>query len=285
MRDAARKYIDDHGGFDAVLKRLFDAGDTTAVYLAMVDLIDPFSLPDPQLGVMITPGAVSWMLRKINAGVVEGVIFLSGVTRYLREKKKPSGAFTKWIHELEAKKSIEFIESWLNPDGNNNGTTVQTDMAIAALFALGRAPESWSIYSALQWFGKHEVWDGDRLHLRAFMNQNWMTALCLRALLNAGVPRSDAMIGNAIDYLCWSQSKLPMPEVNLKRDNAHRVGGWGFEEDNLILPDCDDTGTVLSALGLALERNPHAQAPRRSHHADAGGGAARAAERPRHAER
>ncbi len=254
IREKTRAYIDANGGFDAVLKRLFDAGDTTALYLAMVGLIDPFDLPDPQLGFMITPGAVPFMLRRINAGVIEGTLFLGGVTRYLREKKKPSRGITKWLHQREAEKGIEFIESWLNPNGNNNGTTVQTDMAIATLYAFGRTPESWSIYSALQWFRKHELWEGDKLHLRAFMNQNWVTALSVRALLNAWVSRSDEMIGNALDYLCWSQSKLPMPKVNLKRDNAHRVGGWGFEEDNLILPDTDDTGTVLSALGLALDR-------------------------------
>ncbi len=265
VREKTRAYIEAHGGFDAVLKRLYDAGDTTAVYLAMVDLIDPFSLPDPQLGFMITPGVVPFMLRSINAGVIEGVLFLGGVTRYLREKKRPSGAIKKWIHAREAEKCIEFIESWLNPNGNNNGTTVQTDLAIAALYAFGRTPESWSIYSALQWFQKHEVWEGEKLYLRAFMNHNWMTALCLRALLYAHVPRNEDMIGNAVDYLCWSQSKLPMPEVNLSRENAHRIGGWGFEEDNLILPDTDDTGIVLSALGLALDRtHMHTLAPARA---------------------
>lgn len=264
VRERARAYIDAHGGFDAVLKRLWDASDTTAVYLAMVGLIDPFELPDPQLSFMIIPGVLDFMLRSINAGVIEGTLFLGGVTRYLREQKRPSNRALRWLHAREAERGVEFIESWLNPNGNNNGTTVQTDLAIAALYALGRTPESTSIFSALQWFEKHEVWDGDKLYLRAFMNHNWMTALSLRALLYAHVPRNDEMISNAIDYLCWSQSKLPMPEVNLRREDAHRTGGWGFEEDNLILPDTDDTGIVLSALGLALDRtHMHALSPER----------------------
>ena len=33
-----------------------------------------------------------------------------------------------------ARKGIEFLEFWLNPNGNNNGTTLQTDLAIAALY-------------------------------------------------------------------------------------------------------------------------------------------------------
>lgn len=254
MREEARRYVDTHGGFDAVLQRLYDAGDTTALYVSMVDLIDPFSLPDPQLAFIVTPGLVPLMLRKMNAAVIEGMLFLGGVTRYLREKKKPSGPIERWVHRREAEKAIEFIESWLNPDGNNNGTTVQTDLAIAALYAFGLAPESRSIYSALQWFQRQHVWEGKTLHLRAFTNENWTTALSLRALLYAGVPRSDEMIRAAVDYLCFTQSRLPMPKVNLAREGAHRIGGWGFEQDNLILPDTDDTGVVLSALGHALDR-------------------------------
>lgn len=265
LREKTRRYIDTHGGFDAVLRRLYDAGDTTALYLAMVDLIDPFALPDPQLAFIITPGVVPFLLRKINAAVIEGILFLGGVTRYLREKKRPSNRIQKLLHAREAEKSIEFIESWLNPNGNNNGTTTQTDMAIAALFAFGRSPEDPTVFGALQWFQKHEMWNGDKLHLRAFMNQNWMTCMSLRALLYAHVPRSDAAVGAAVDYLCFSQSRLPMPEVNLRREGAHRTGGWGFEEDNLILPDCDDTGLVLSALGLVLDRtHMHALSPERA---------------------
>lgn len=60
------------------------------------------------------------------------------------------------------------------------------------------------------------------------------------------------MVQNALDFMCWSQSKLEMPELNLRREDACRAGGWGFEDDNLILPDTDDTGAVLGALGIAI---------------------------------
>ena len=254
VRERALAFINARGGIDAVIQKLYSAGDMTALYLAMVGLVDPFALPDPHLAFMLAPPALELMLKKINAGVVEGVIFLAAVTRYLREQQKPSPAPLRWVHEAEAQKCIEFVEGWLNPNGNNNGTTVQTDQAIGTLFALGRSPESVSIYSALSWFNKLKIWDERGLHLRAFTNENWVTALALRALLNAGVSRDDPTIGDGLDYLCWSQSKLPMPVTNLRRENAHLTGGWGFEEDNLILPDTDDTGTVLSALGLALDR-------------------------------
>ncbi|MDP2340003.1 MAG: oxygenase MpaB family protein [Deltaproteobacteria bacterium] len=256
VRAKTLAYINTKGGIDAVVKKLYAAGDMTALYLAMVGLVDPFLLPDPHLAFMLAPPLLEAMEKKINAGVVEGVIFLAGVTRYLRERKEPSHPPIKWVHDVEAQACIKYIEGWLNPNGNNNGTTVQTDQAIATLFAFGRSPESVSIYSALSWFGKLKVWDDDGvlLHLRAFTNENWVTALALRALLNAGVGRDEKCVADGLDYLCWSQSKLPMPVTNLRREGGHRTGGWGFEEDNLILPDTDDTGTVLSALGLALDR-------------------------------
>lgn len=256
-RALAKKYVDDHGGFDAVVDRLYAAGDVTAVYLAMIGQVDPWKLPDPHLAFMLAPPALDLMLTRMNAGVVEGFLFIAGVTRYLREQKKPSPEPIRWIHEQEAKQCIAFVEGWLNPNGNNNGTTVQTDQAIATLFAFGRSPESVSVFSALQWFNKLKLWSDDHqlLHLRSFTNENWTTALALRAMLEAGVARDDVAVQNGLDYLTWSQSKLPMPVTNLRRHDAHLVGGWGFEEDNLILPDTDDTGTVLSALGKALDRS------------------------------
>ncbi len=254
QRQWAKDYVDAHGGFDAVVDRLYAAGDMTALYLSMLGMIDPDRLPDPHLSFFLVPGAVDIMLRQMNAGVVTGFVFLAAVTRYLREKKSPSSLPIRLIHQREAEAAIAFIEGWLNPNGNMNGTTVQTDQAIATLYALGRTPESVSIYSALSWFEKLKLWDGDRLRLRAFTNENWVTAFALRAMLYAGVSRDDPAVADALDYLCFSQSKLPMPQVNLRRENATRIGGWGFETDNLILPDTDDTGIVMSALGLALDR-------------------------------
>lgn len=253
-RERALSFVTAHGGFDAVVERLYVAGDMTALYLAMVGLVDPFRLPDPHLSFFLAPPVLDEMLRRLNAGVVCGFVFLASVTRFLREARRPSSLPLRLVHEAEAERAIAFIESWLNPNGNSNGTTVQTDQAIATLVALGRTPESPSVYSALSWFEKLKLWDGQHLRLRAFTNENWVTAFALRALLNAGVNRDDRVVDDALDFLCFSQSKLPMPEVNLRRPNAQRTGGWGFETDNLILPDTDDTGIVLSALGLALDR-------------------------------
>lgn len=258
VRERARRYVEAHGGIDAVVKALYDKGDMTALYLAMAGLCEPDVLPDLPLVHLLVPGSLDALTRVMNAGVILGFLFLASVTRHLRAQKASTSTAPplSWLQAEEAERGIAYVEGWLNPNGNNNGTTVQTDQAIATLFALGRTPESTSVYSALQWFSKLKVWSDDHreLRLRAFTNENWMTAFALRALLHAGVGRDDDAVERGLDYLTWSQSKLPMPLCNLRRENAHRTGGWGFEEDNLILPDTDDTGIVLSALGTALDR-------------------------------
>lgn len=251
-RRRALAYIEANGGLDAVVQLLVERGDLAALYLAMAGLVDPFALPDPDLSFMVVPGALKLILDKINAGVVQVMIFISAVTRYLRNAVRPPGLLVHEKQALEAARAIDFYEGWLNPNGNNNGNTNQTDQAIATLFALGRSPEYPTVYSALSWFDKHKEWDERGLHLRAFFNHNWVTCLCLRALLFAGVSREARSVKDGLEYLCWSQSKLPMPQLNLNRPNAHLVGGWGFEDDNLVLPDTDDTGAVLGALGIAV---------------------------------
>jgi hypothetical protein len=253
-RARARAWVERNGGFEPVRDQLVATGDVTAVYLAMAGLVDPFTLPDPELSFILAPPLLDAMLKKMNAGVVATIVFIGAVTRMLRERKRPSTAALRTVHELEAQRCADFIEGWLNPSGNYCGTTTQTDMAIATLYALGRSPESPRLFTAIHWFDKHRVWDERGLHLQAFTNENWMTAWSLRALVAAGVRRDDPAIADGLDYLCWSQSKLPMPEVNLRRKNAHRTGAWGFQEDNFVLVDMDDTGIILSALGLCRDR-------------------------------
>jgi squalene cyclase len=253
VRKAARAFVEENGGLDEVRAELLTHGNVIAIFLAMAGKIDPFTLPDPELSFVLAPPVLDQMLKKMHAGVVQTIIFMGAVTRALRERVRPSPAHLRKMHEFENERCADFLESWLNPNGSNNGVTWCTDVSIAALVALGRSPESTRVHSALCWFNHLRVWDDRGLHLEAFTNENWMTAFAIRALLTAGVRRDDPAIGDALDYLCWSQSKLPMPHANLRRKNAHRAGGWGFQEDNLVLVDTDDTGIVLSALGLALD--------------------------------
>lgn len=78
------------------------------------------------------------------------------------------------------------------------------------------------------------------------MSPVWDTAQAIYALGEAGVPRNDARLLKAAD---WMLSK----EVRHKGDwavkNRHaEPGGWYFEFNNEFYPDVDDTAQVLLAL-------------------------------------
>jgi squalene-hopene/tetraprenyl-beta-curcumene cyclase len=78
------------------------------------------------------------------------------------------------------------------------------------------------------------------------MSPVWDTAQAVYALGEAGVPRNDARLLKAAD---WMLSK----EVRHKGDWAVKVrnaepGGWYFEFNNEFYPDVDDTAQVLLAL-------------------------------------
>ena len=74
----------------------------------------------------------------------------------------------------------------------------------------------------------------------------WDTAYAIFALAEAGVPRTDQRLLQAVD---WMLAK----EVRTKGDWAEKVrnvepGGWYFEFNNEFYPDVDDSGMVLLAL-------------------------------------
>src|SRR6185369_12649413 len=46
-----------------------------------------------------------------------------------------------------------------------------------------------------------------------------------------------------------AQCRRPMPRVNQRKADAARTGGWPFQAGNETMPDSDDTGMALAALG------------------------------------
>src|SRR5262245_29029400 len=115
-RARALTYVEDHGGFDGIREELATNGNLTAIYLAMAGLIDPFALPDPQLSFMLAPPVLDTMLKQMNAGVVQTIIFIGAVTRALRERKQPSPPHLQRLHDIENERCAEFMEEWLNPN-------------------------------------------------------------------------------------------------------------------------------------------------------------------------
>jgi squalene-hopene/tetraprenyl-beta-curcumene cyclase len=83
----------------------------------------------------------------------------------------------------------------------------------------------------------------------------WDTGLAVRALVDAGVPRDDARLVRAVDWLLEKQIVSTYGDWAVK--NRHgRPGGWAFEFENRWYPDVDDTAVVAMALAAVEHPQP-----------------------------
>jgi squalene-hopene/tetraprenyl-beta-curcumene cyclase len=260
-KNAALAFVDRNGGLPAVAERFRTHSDPTALLLAMAGLISPFDLPNPKLLFSLCPPLIRFMERRINGGVIMQMMGVGGITRCLRERQRRSGWLRRIIHRMEAACCVGYHTQFQNPNGNWNGVTTQTDMGVAALHAFGVPPDDQRMSRALQWLEAHKIRDGKHLRVQVFTSEVWTTALTMRALLHSGIPRDAQCIVKALEFLVSAQSMVPMPRANQRKWFATRIGGWPFEIDNVKMVDCDDTGTVLSVLGLALQQGHDPQVP------------------------
>ena len=130
--------------------------------------------------------------------------------------------------------------------------------AIIALRCLGYSDDDPQVIRARDEFEKLGIEDpgvpdfpndlGPTFRMQPCMSPVWDTAQAIYALGEAGVPRNDARMLKAAD---WMLTK----EVRHKGDWTVKVpntepGGWYFEYNNEFYPDTDDTAQVLLALNM-----------------------------------
>jgi len=126
--------------------------------------------------------------------------------------------------------------------------------AIIALRCLGYSLDDPQVIRAMDEFEKLGIdnpngtpdYAAPTFRMQPCMSPVWDTAQAVYALGEAGVPRNDARLLKAAD---WMLSK----EVRHKGDWAVKnrkaePGGWYFEFNNEFYPDVDDTAQVLLAL-------------------------------------
>ncbi len=131
--------------------------------------------------------------------------------------------------------------------------------AILALRCLGYSEDDPQVIRARDEFEKlgieepaNDVMPEPTFRMQPCMSPVWDTGQAVFALGEAGVPKDDARMLKAAD---WLLSK----EVRHKGDWAVKVpntepGGWYFEFNNEFYPDTDDTAQVL--LALSKVENP-----------------------------
>jgi hypothetical protein len=250
--DAAGRYVTERGGVDAVLRR-FPDGDTAAIFLAMSGLVPPASLRSPPVIGMLLPPFEGVLGRRVHAGIPIGAsVWRALCLRHGRASRLAA------VARVERRLVLELLAEYQNRNGSFNETVFQTTLLVGGLVALGADDDRRA--RAVDWLVGVAVRDGDDVWMPGFHLPIWSTVFDVRALLRAGVPAADPTLRRAADWLCDAQYTDDQAPRNRRRRGAPNVtrGGWGFTPTNERMPDCDDAGAVLSALGplLADETDP-----------------------------
>jgi squalene-hopene/tetraprenyl-beta-curcumene cyclase len=125
--------------------------------------------------------------------------------------------------------------------------------AMLALRALGydaNDPVVMRGWSAIDGF---TIVDEDAYRVQPCISPVWDTGLAVRALVDAGVPRDDQRLVDAVTWLLEKQIVARYGDWAVK-NRAGKPGGWAFEFENAWYPDVDDTAVV--AMALAAVEHP-----------------------------
>ncbi|MBX5483083.1 MAG: DUF2236 domain-containing protein [Myxococcaceae bacterium] len=247
----ARQRLDARGGIDRIIEGL-DAGDMSAVFLALAGLLDPKRLPVPPAAWALVPPVMHFLQTRFHSGVLMGALQLNVLARRLRGDFGPNGEKIGLIAKAECRGTISLLQTFQNFDGSWNANTIQTALALPALHAAGLPLTDERIERGVTWLKSQRIEDGAGVRFHAFSSAVWSTAFDVRALLAGGVPASDPRIEKALAFLVDSQLDIPQPEVDNRHEGVPRTGGWAFQKTNHTMADCDDAGVVLTALGQAL---------------------------------
>ena len=86
----------------------------------------------------------------------------------------------------------------------------------------------------------------------------WDTGLAVRSLVDAGVPRNDKRLVDAVTWMVEKQIVNIYGDWAVK-NRTGKPGGWAFEFENNWYPDVDDTAVV--AMAIAGGRPPRRRSP------------------------
>ncbi|MFL5320779.1 MAG: prenyltransferase/squalene oxidase repeat-containing protein, partial [Myxococcaceae bacterium] len=243
--------VDSHGGVAGLLD-LFELGDFSAVFVSMAGLLDPKALPCPHAEPLLLPPVQKLLQRRFHSGVFMVALQLNVLVRRLRGEFGEHGDDKPLSGMLVASRCRSVLAEFQNGNGSWNDNVTFAALALAALWGTGLDAMAPSVSRGLEWLKGRAVRDAHGLHFDASSTEVWTTAFDVRALLSSNVPPSDPSLHRALNWLADAQLKKPMPAVDNRQPRARLTGGWAFQRTNDTLPDCDDTGVVLSAFGAAL---------------------------------
>ncbi|MFO0598861.1 MAG: oxygenase MpaB family protein [Myxococcaceae bacterium] len=255
-RDAAAKaetWVRNHGGLAAVID-LINEGDFAPVFLAMAGLVDPKRVPCPSTTGLVLPFVQGFLETRFHSGVLMGAFQTEFLLRKLRGDFGPDGTRKSLVDKLKARAALNVFRTFQNDDGSWNDSTVISVLVLPGLQAIGTDEARSMLQRALSWISTQKIRDADGMHFAGFGTEVWATAFDVRALLAGGISATDADVTRALEWLVNAQlQNRAMPHVDNRKPTAVLTGGWAFQRTNHTMPDCDDAGVTLSALGVALK--------------------------------
>lgn len=248
---AAEACIRALGGYEVVRDRLLSHGEPAAVFCVMAELIPAELLPP----VSPDAAALPWSERMLDGRMHGGVPMVIYAVAAVRERFLKTSLLPMVLRAptrmLARSRLSSYIGQFQNDDGSWNAAIYCTVFALIALEGVGLTSADPMIQKGLAWLDTRKHRPGSTLEVSLFDGEIWETSFAILALTACGVPASDETTQLGTRYLADHQCKKPQPRVNQPKGSAPRVGGWAFQKGNDTMPDCDDTGVALAALGAA----------------------------------
>lgn len=237
------------GGYELVRRRFESGADLAGLFCAMTGLLPPSILPPLSPNMAGLPWSERMLDGRMHAGVPVGIYAIAAVCDRLKPKSRLPGFLELPLRAVAKARLVGFIGGFQNPNGSWNGSVLNTVFSLVALSGVGLGLEDPAVARALSWLRTRQRWSGDSFDISIFDAEIWETGFCMLALQACGVASSDAALQSAADYLVKVQCRELQPRTNQPDPSAPRTGGWAFQSGNEKMPDCDDTGIVLAALG------------------------------------
>lgn len=223
-----------------------------SLFLVVAREIGPHALPRLPIEAALVPRIDAIVDRRIHAGNIVALLTLVAVIDSLRPQRR--GMLSTAARAVARNRIVSYLESQQNPDGSWNSTVIQTLTLLVGYAAAGLPTDDARIVRALAFLDKHKRRENGRLVVRPFHSDVWCTGHALTALADSG-GGDRAAIERAVGHLLAVQGQTPQPRYTQPKRGVPRVGGWPFEAGNELLPDCDDTGVALDALGVSGVKN------------------------------
>lgn len=238
----ARRYLDTHGGPEAVVRRL-GAGDMAPLFLVAAGVLDGSRLPRIPARWVGSRWARGWIERRVHGGAALGVAAVAAL------RAQATGGVSAGLRRAV----VEVHDEYQNPTGGFVNIVPHSAVALLTLDAAGLARDDDRIVRASRFLlGELETDAQGRAWFPVFHSSVWTSALVLRALERTGLDVTHPALVRGAEWLLGAQSRQPQARGNQRTPGAVREGGYGFQAHNERMTDSDDTAVALDALAALI---------------------------------